>query len=144
MIASNGRRAIGPTQAPFEEPVVVGRPWISNRDEMLARIADVLDSGRLSNHGPCVDELEQRVAELHEVRHCVAVCNGTTALELALRAAGLTGEVVLPSFTFIATAHAVWRAGLVPVFADIDPKTHNIDPSSVSDSSPHGRPRSSA
>jgi dTDP-4-amino-4,6-dideoxyglucose len=112
-------------------PLVVGRPWFPDREELLARIAAVFDSGMLSNHGPRIDELEQRVAELHGVRNCVAVCNGTTAIELALRAAGVTGEVVLPSFTFIATAYAVQRAGLTPVFADVDPSTHNVDVASV-------------
>lgn len=115
----------------FDQPVVVGRPWLPDREHVLTLIGDVLDSGRLSNGGPYVAELERRVAALHGVRHCVATCNGTLALELALRAAQLTGEVVLPSFTFIATAHAVRRAGLVPVFADVDPVTHNLDPAAA-------------
>jgi dTDP-4-amino-4,6-dideoxygalactose transaminase len=112
----------------FDQPVVVGRPWLPDRELVLALIGDVLDSGQLSNGGPYVDELERRVAALHDVRHCVTTCNGTLALELALRAAQLTGEVVVPSFTFIATAHAIRRAGLEPVFADVDPATHNLDP----------------
>lgn len=95
----------------FVQPVVVGGPWLPDREQVLALIGEVLDSGQLSNGGPCVAELERRVAALHDVRHCVATCNGTLALELALRAAQLTGEVVVPSFTFIATAHAVSRAG---------------------------------
>ena len=115
----------------FVQPVVVGRPWLPDREQVLALIGEVLDSGRLSNGGPYVAELERRVAALHDVRHCVATCNGTLALELALRAAQLTGEVVVPSFTFIATAHAVSRAGLVPVFADVDPVTHNLDPAAA-------------
>ena len=115
----------------FGSPLVVGRPWLPDRAEVLALIGDVLDSGQLSNGGPRVTELERRVAALHDVRHCIATCNGTSALELMLRAARLTGEVVLPSFTFIATAHAVSRAGLRPVFADVDPLTHNLDPEAV-------------
>ncbi len=115
----------------FVQPVVVGRPWLPDRERILGLVGDVLDSGRLSNGGPSVVELERRIAELHQVRHCVATCNGTLALELALRAAQLTGEVVVPSFTFVATAHAVSRAGLVPVFADVDPLTHNLDPAAA-------------
>lgn len=115
----------------FDQPAVVGRPWLPDRERVLTLIGEVLDSGQLSNGGPYVAELEHRVAELHDVRHCVATCNGTLALELALRAAQLTGEVVVPSFTFIATAHAVSRAGLVPVFADVDPVTHNLDPAAA-------------
>jgi dTDP-4-amino-4,6-dideoxygalactose transaminase len=56
------------------------------------------------------------------------MCNGTIALEIAIRAAGLSGEVIVPSYTFIATAHALHWQGIKPVFADIDPDTHNIDP----------------
>jgi dTDP-4-amino-4,6-dideoxygalactose transaminase len=59
------------------------------------------------------------------------MCNGTIALEIAIRAAGLTGEVIVPSFTFVATAHALHWQGLTPVFADIDPRTHTLDPASV-------------
>src|SRR5437867_12657257 len=59
------------------------------------------------------------------------MCNATVALEIAIRALDLTGEVILPSYTFIATAHAVQRQGIVPVFADIDPRTHNIDPAAI-------------
>jgi dTDP-4-amino-4,6-dideoxygalactose transaminase len=118
-------------QPTFDQPVVVGRPSLPDREHVLGLIGDVLDSGRLSNGGPYVTELERRIAELHQVRHCVATCNGTLALELALRAAQLTGEVVVPSFTFIATAHAIRRAGLVPVFADVDPVTHNLDPAAA-------------
>ena len=59
------------------------------------------------------------------------MCNGTIALEIAIRAAGLTGEVIVPSFTFVATAHALHWQGLTPVFADIDPATHTLDPASV-------------
>ena len=59
------------------------------------------------------------------------MCNGTVALEIAIRAAGLTGEVIIPAWTFIATAHALYWQGITPVFADIDPATHNLDPESV-------------
>lgn len=59
------------------------------------------------------------------------MCNGTIALEIATRALGFQNEVIVPSFTFIATAHALQWQGIKPVFADIDPKTHNLDPDSV-------------
>jgi dTDP-4-amino-4,6-dideoxygalactose transaminase len=78
-----------------------------------------------------VRELEARVAELAGVEHCVAMCNGTVALEIAIRALQLRGEVILPSFTFIATAHALKWQEITPVFCDIDPRTHNLDPAQV-------------
>jgi dTDP-4-amino-4,6-dideoxygalactose transaminase len=56
------------------------------------------------------------------------MCNATVALEIAIRAIGLTGEVIVPSFTFVATAHALQWQEIIPVFCDIDPRTHNIDP----------------
>ena len=78
--------------------------------------------------GPYERELEQRVAELMGVKHCICMCNATIALEIAIRAVGLTGEVIVPSFTFVATAHALQWQQITPVFCDIDPVTHNIDP----------------
>jgi dTDP-4-amino-4,6-dideoxygalactose transaminase len=59
------------------------------------------------------------------------MCNGTIALEIGIRALGLKGEVIIPSYTFIATAHALQWQGITPVFADIDRTTHNIDPAAV-------------
>ena len=59
------------------------------------------------------------------------MCNATIALEIAIRALDLKGEVILPSYTFVATAHALQWQEITPVFADIDPRTHNIDPASI-------------
>ena len=73
-------------------------------------------------------EFEQRIAEFLGVKHCVAMCNGTIALEIATRALDLKGEVIVPSYTFIATAHALQWQEITPIFADIDPATHNLDP----------------
>lgn len=115
----------------FTEPLHVGRPNVVNRESFLARVGDLLDRRWLTNAGPFVCELEERIAERLGTRHCVAVANGTLGLELTLRACELEGEVVVPSFTFIATAHAVRMVGLTPVFADIDPETHCLDPRSV-------------
>ena len=114
----------------FPEPLYVGRPNIGDREKFLKLVGEMFDRGRLSNHGPLVQELEQRIAEFLGVKHCVAMCNGTLALEIAIRALNLTGEVIVPSYTFIATAHALHWQGIRPVFADIDPRTHNLDPAS--------------
>lgn len=112
----------------FQEPLHVGRPNIGDRKRLLERINDMLDRKWLSNNGPYVQEFEQRVADLTGVKHCIALCNGTIALEIAIRALELKGEVILPSFTFIATAHALQWQEITPVFCDIDPNTHTIDP----------------
>ena len=111
----------------FTEKQHIGRPAVGDRDRLLERINDILDSHRFTNDGKYVREFERRVAEMAGVRHCVATCNGTVALELAIRALGLQGEVIIPSFTFVATAHALQWQGITPIFCDIDPGTHNID-----------------
>jgi dTDP-4-amino-4,6-dideoxygalactose transaminase len=115
----------------FAEPVHVGRPNIGNRDSFLKRINEMLDRNWLTNNGPYVQELERRLADLTGVRHCVAMCNATISLEIAIRALGLTGEVIVPSFTFVATAHALQWQEITPVFCDIDPRTHTLDPAQV-------------
>lgn len=117
--------------AAFSERFHVGRPNIGNRERFLQRINDLLDRRWLTNDGPFVQELEQQIAERLGVRHCIAMCNGTVALEIAIRAAGLSGEVIVPAFTFIATAHALQWQEITPVFCDVDPRSHTIDPRRV-------------
>ena len=109
----------------------VGRPNIGDVDSLLARLRGVCERRWLSNDGPLVREFEHRVAELAGVSHCVAMCNATIALEIAIRAANVTGEVIIPAYTFVATAHALQWQEITPVFCDIDPGTHTIDPASV-------------
>lgn len=115
----------------FAEPLHVGRPNLGDAEAFLARVRDAFDRCWLTNNGPYVQELEARLASLLGVRHCIALSNGTQALELMLRAAGVTGEVIVPSFTFVATAHAAAWVGLTPVFADVDPVSHNLSRSTV-------------
>lgn len=117
--------------ATFPAPLYVGRPNIGRREAFMKLAGEMFDRRWLSNNGPLVQELEQRIADYLGVKHCVAMCNGTIALEIAIRALKMTGEVILPSYTFIATAHALHWQGITPVFADIDPDTHNLDPEAV-------------
>lgn len=115
-------------QPAFAEFLHVGRPNIGARGTLLARINDILDRRWLSNNGPLVKEFERRIANFAGVRYCVAICNATVALQIAIRALNFRGEVIVPSFTFVATAHALQWQGIEPIFCDIDPITHNIDP----------------
>lgn len=115
----------------FSHSLHVGRPNLGDRERFLARMADLYDRRWLSNAGPFCQEFERRLADHLGVRHVVAMCNATVALEIATRALGLTGEVIVPSFTFIATAHALQWQEITPVFCDIAPGTHNIDPAQV-------------
>jgi dTDP-4-amino-4,6-dideoxygalactose transaminase len=123
--------AINGAPPAFVDPLHVGRPNIGSREAFLNYAEDIFDRRWLSNNGPLVQELEQRIAEYHQVKHCVAMCNGTIALEIAIRALELSGEVIVPSFTFIATAHALHWQAITPVFADIDERTHTLDPEAV-------------
>jgi dTDP-4-amino-4,6-dideoxygalactose transaminase len=125
------RLAIFGAPPTFPEPLHVGRPNIGDRGRLAGRFDALLDRRWLTNDGPCVQEFEQRIAEVIGVRHVVAMCNATIALEITARATGLAGEVIVPSFTFVATAHALQWQRITPVFCDIDPATHNIDPARV-------------
>jgi dTDP-4-amino-4,6-dideoxygalactose transaminase len=115
----------------FAEPLHVGRPTIGDRNVLERRFRDILDRRWLTNDGVYVREFERRVADVAGVRHCVAFCNATLGLELLLGALDLRGEVIVPSFTFVATVHAVVRSGLTPVFCDIRPDSHTLDPDAV-------------
>lgn len=115
----------------FNSQLHVGRPDILNRGRFMERMNDILDRQWVTNDGPYVQEFERRIADTLGVKHAIAVCNGTVALEIAVRAAGLTGEVIVPSYTFVATAHALQWQGITPVFCDIDAATGNINPSMV-------------
>lgn len=115
----------------FAEKLHVGRPNLGDRAKLLKRIGDVLDRRWFTNDGPYVREFERRIAEVSQVAHCVAVCNATVGLEILYRAVGLAGEVIVPSFTFVATAHALRWQEVTPVFCDVRDDTHTIDPARV-------------
>lgn len=115
----------------FAEQLHVGRPNIGDRAALIARINTILDNRWLSNSGPFEQEFERRIADEVGAAHCIAMCNATVALEIAIRALGMTGEVIVPSLTFIATAHALQWQQVTPVFCDVDPATHNIDPAEI-------------
>ncbi|MEW7988200.1 MAG: aminotransferase class I/II-fold pyridoxal phosphate-dependent enzyme [Candidatus Thiodiazotropha sp.] len=123
--------AINGAEPAFSDPLHVGRPSVGDRDLFLRYTHEILDRKWFTNNGPVVQELERHIADYHNVNHCVAMCNGTVALEIAIRALQLGGEVIIPSYTFIATAHALHWQAIKPVFADIDPSTHNLDPAAV-------------
>lgn len=110
----------------------VGRGNAPLRDEIIQALVEVYDSGKFL-HGPQVTELENEVARISNTRFAVGCASGSDALLLALMALGVGegDEVILPSFTFFATASAVSRLGAKIVFADIDPHTYNIDPAAV-------------
>lgn len=130
---SSDSQSAPPPPAPIPVPMLdVTRQNGPLRNEINAAIAEVVESGAFV-HGPACKEFEQAMAEHCGTRHAVGCASGSDALLLALMAVGIGpgDEVILPSFTFFATAGAVWRLGAKPVFADILPETFNIDPADV-------------
>lgn len=115
----------------FDEKLHVGRPNIGNRENFLFLLNDILDRRWLTNNGHYVQEFEQKLADMLGVKHCIAMCNATVALEITTRALDFKGEVIVPSFTFVATPHSLQWQEITPVFCDINPKTHNLDPACV-------------
>lgn len=110
--------------------IPISKPNIGERE--IAAISEVIRSGMIAQ-GPKVQEFERRFAEYHGVKHAIASTNGTTALQMAMLANGIGAgdEVIIPSFSFFATASSILFTGAKPVFADIDPETFNLDPASA-------------
>src|SRR3990170_8761971 len=117
-----------------EKLIPINLPKIG--EEEVEAVVKVLRSGLLTQGlgaGPMVTQFEKKFAEFAGVKHAIAVNTGTAALHSAVVSAGVKpgDEVILPSFTFVATAEAVVMAGGKPVFTDIDPETHNISPAEI-------------
>src|SRR5262249_14862067 len=110
--------------------VDISRPALDEAEWQALR--EPIETGWVTQ-GPVVAQVEKAFAHRHQVRHAVATSNGTTALHLILAALGIGpgDEVIVPAFTWIATANAVLYTGATPVFADVDATTFNIDPAEV-------------
>ncbi len=121
---------LGGTPA-FEENLCIGTPNVLNRKRFLELANEALDNRWLTNFGPLNQKLQNEICRVTGAKYCLAVSNATVGLELVTLALGLKGEVILPSFTFVATAHALKRAGLTPVFCDVDPVSHCLDPKAL-------------
>ncbi|HOX37959.1 MAG TPA: DegT/DnrJ/EryC1/StrS family aminotransferase [Candidatus Brocadiia bacterium] len=107
--------------------------WPQPNTRMLKEVTKVLKSGKWGIGSPAVAEFEKKFAELHNAKHALMVANGTVSLWVALKACGLKAgdEVIIPPYTFMATAVAVVLANGKPVFVDVDPETFNIDPKQI-------------
>ncbi len=99
--------------------------------EYQAMVGHIFDRCWLTNHGPLVNELERKLMEYLGLAHLLFVSNGTIALQLALKALRLTGEVITTPFSYVATTSSIVWEGLTPVMADIDPDTLTIDPAKI-------------
>ena len=115
----------------FDRKLYVGQPNVGDRTYFMEKVERILDSRWFTNHGECVRELEAALADYLGVKHCISVCNATIGLEIAIRAMPMEGEVIVPSMTFVATPHSLQWQQIKPVFCDIDPATHLLDPKLV-------------
>lgn len=109
----------------------VTKTYLPNIDKYKNYIDRIFANGQITNNGPLVQELETRLADYLGVKNIILVANGTLALDIAYRSLDLSGEVITTPFTFIASASSIAVNGLVPIFADIDPKNFNIDPNNI-------------
>jgi len=114
----------------FEEPFRFCRPLLPSLGNAMKYYQTAYRTGSITN-ASLVEHLEAAVAEQLEVKYCVAVSSCSSGLMMVLRAFGLSGEVIVPSFTFFATGHALLWNGLQPVFADCNEETWNVDPVDV-------------
>ena len=110
----------------FEDKVSIAQPTIRVGRGFMESVQQVLTSGRIVN-GAAVERFERSAAEYLGVRHAIAVSSCTSGLLLVLKAFHLTGDVILPSFTFAATGHVLLWNQLFPRFVDVSRETFNLD-----------------
>jgi dTDP-4-amino-4,6-dideoxygalactose transaminase len=118
-------------ETPPAEPIYVTRPFLPPLDEFTPLLERIWRTRVLTNGGPYHRELEHRLRDHLGVPEIALFNNATTALIVALRALNLSGEVITTPYSFVATSHALLWSGLTPVFADVDPRTLNLDPAAI-------------
>ena len=111
--------------------IFVTKPFLPPREEYERYVNGIWQRNWLTNHGPLVNELELQLKDYLQLDHLLYLNNGTIALQIALKALGLKGEVITTPFSYVATTSAIAWEGLKPVFVDIDPQTANIDPNKI-------------
>ena len=116
---------------PFDEPIYVTRPLLPPLESLHARLAEIWQARWLTNDGDQAVQLRKAIAAHLDVPEVSLFNNGTIALLAAVRALGMTGEVITTPFTFPATPHAISWSGATPVFCDIDPVSLTIDPAKI-------------
>ena len=109
----------------------VTKPFLPDIEEYITYVRGIWDRNWLTNNGPLVNDLELRLKEYLNVKHLLYLGNGTIALQIAIKALGLTGEIITTPFSYVATTTAIAWEGCEPVFADIDKDTFNIDPAKI-------------
>jgi dTDP-4-amino-4,6-dideoxygalactose transaminase len=109
----------------------VTKTYLPDKEKYKKYVDEIYENGWVTNNGPLVQRLEKSLAEHLGVKNIVLVSNGTVALEIAYRALGLKGFVITTPFSFVATTSSLVANGLLPIFADIDEKTFNLNPKNI-------------
>jgi len=113
------------------KPIYVTQPSLAPLNEYMDILKGVWERGILTHNGPLVQELEKQMTKKLRINNFVAVTNGTIAIQMAIKALELKGEIITTPFTWIATISAIKWENCTPVFCDIDPNTLNIDPNKI-------------
>jgi len=114
-------------------PIYVTKPSLAPLEEYKDLLEEVWERGILTHNGPVLQLFENKVCEALGIKNFVAVTNGTVAIQMAIKALHLKGEIITTPFTWIATLSAIKWEGCTPVFCDVDPETLNIDPQKIED-----------
>lgn len=115
----------------MSDPIYVTQPYLPPLEEFIPYLEKIWANKILTNGGPFHQQLEQALCDYLGVKHLALFTNGTIALVTALQALRITGEVITTPYSFVATAHSLLWNGIKPVFADIDPRTLNLDPAKI-------------
>ena len=115
----------------LNKPIYVTQPALPPLEEFTELLTQIWDNKILTNNGPFHQKFEKELAEYLGVKYISVFSNGTLALMTALQTLRITGEVITTPFSFVATTHSLWWNNIKPVFADIEPKTFNLDPEKV-------------
>jgi len=114
-------------------PIYITKPILPKRSDFEKMVDEIWERGYLTNNGPLVKELEKKLTSFFNVKNVILVSNGTVALQLAIKALQLKGEVITTPFSFVATTSSLVWENCRPLFVDIDPYNFNIDPLRIED-----------
>lgn len=114
-----------------KKPIYVTMPTLAPLHEVENLLEGVWQSGVMTHNGPLLQKFEKEVREWHGAKYHTVVVNGTVALQMAIKALELKGEIITTPFSFIATTSAIQYEGCTPVYVDIDPETLTIDPAKI-------------
>jgi dTDP-4-amino-4,6-dideoxygalactose transaminase len=109
----------------------VTKTYLPELEEYCSYLSKIWESGHVTNHGPFVNQLEEELKKYFQVKHVFCTCNGTIALQIAIKALELKGEVITTPFSYVATTSTIKWEGCEPRFVDIDPETLCIDPKQI-------------